>query len=78
MRSGRGEVCYGAFMRESLATMLRQLVREGETSGPPIPWDPEAIKKAARLRKVLMAGLHSPGGDDFGIVKVVKRLKKRR
>jgi hypothetical protein len=36
------------------------------------------MKKAARLRKALMAGLHSPDVDDFDIVKVVKRLKKRR
>jgi hypothetical protein len=65
-------------MRKSSATKLRQLVREGEGSGPPIPWDPKMMKKAARLRKALMAGLHSPDVDDFDIVKVVKRLKKRR
>ena len=44
----------------------------------PIPWDSEVTKKAARLRKALMAGLHSPDVDNFDIVKVVKRLKKRR
>jgi hypothetical protein len=65
-------------MRKPSATKLGQLVREGETSGPPIPWDPEAIKKAAHLRNALMAGLHSPDVDDFDIVKVVKRLEKRR
>ncbi len=24
---------------------LRKLIREGEESGPPLPWDPEAIKR---------------------------------
>ena len=29
---------------------LRKLIRDGEESGKPIPWDPEAIKEKARTR----------------------------
>lgn len=29
---------------------LKRLLREGESSGPPVPWDPEVIKEAARKR----------------------------
>jgi antitoxin ParD1/3/4 len=29
---------------------LRKLIRDGEESGEPIPWDPEAIKKKVRAR----------------------------
>ena len=29
---------------------LKKLIREGEGSGTPIPWDPEAIKEKARAR----------------------------
>ncbi|GEP56145.1 type II toxin-antitoxin system ParD family antitoxin [Reyranella soli] len=29
---------------------LRRLIREGEESGPPVSWDPEAIKDKARAR----------------------------
>jgi antitoxin ParD1/3/4 len=36
--------------RKSQLAALRKLIREGETSGRPIPWDPEATKQRARLR----------------------------
>lgn len=29
---------------------LRKLLREGEESGPPVPWNPEEIKIIARER----------------------------
>ena len=29
---------------------LKRLIRDGEESGEPIPWDPEAIKQEARRR----------------------------
>jgi antitoxin ParD1/3/4 len=29
---------------------LKKLIREGEESGTPVPWDPEAIKEKARSR----------------------------
>ena len=29
---------------------LKRLIRDGEESGKPIPWDPEAIKQKARRR----------------------------
>ena len=29
---------------------LRRLIQEGETSGSPIPWNPEAIKAKARAK----------------------------
>jgi antitoxin ParD1/3/4 len=29
---------------------LKKLIREGEESGTPVPWDPEAIKEKARTR----------------------------
>ena len=29
---------------------LKQLIREGEESGRPVPWDPETIKTKARAR----------------------------
>jgi antitoxin ParD1/3/4 len=29
---------------------LRKLIRDGEESGKPIPWDPEEIKEKARTR----------------------------
>jgi antitoxin ParD1/3/4 len=29
---------------------LKRLIREGEQSGEPVPWDPESIKAKARMR----------------------------
>ena len=29
---------------------LKKLIREGEESGTPVPWDPKAIKEKARIR----------------------------
>ncbi|MFI5030141.1 MAG: type II toxin-antitoxin system ParD family antitoxin [Reyranellales bacterium] len=29
---------------------LRRAIREGEKSGPPVPWDPESIKHQARKK----------------------------
>jgi len=29
---------------------LKRSIREGEESGPPVPWDPEEIKELARKR----------------------------
>lgn len=29
---------------------LRRSIREGEKSGPPVPWDPEATKEQARKK----------------------------
>jgi antitoxin ParD1/3/4 len=29
---------------------LKRLIREGEESGPPVAWNPQAIKKKARAR----------------------------
>jgi hypothetical protein len=57
---------------------LRQSISEGELSGRPRPWDPEKVKRMARLRKALMTGLQSPDADNFDIEKVARRLKKRR
>ncbi len=81
LRPKRCEVCYGADMaKSSLAKLrtLRQSIGEGEASGRPRSWDPEKVKKVARLRKGLMAGLQSPDADNFDIEKVTRRLKKRQ
>ncbi len=39
--------------RRAKVKRLKELLREGENSGPPVPWDPEAIKAEAirRARK---------------------------
>ncbi|MCX7365612.1 MAG: type II toxin-antitoxin system ParD family antitoxin [Alphaproteobacteria bacterium] len=34
--------------RKAELAALRRAIREGENSGTPIPWDPEAIKEKAR------------------------------
>ena len=68
-------------MNQSSATKLyrlKQLIWEGERSGRPIPWDPEAVKNAARLRKASTAGSQGPDVDNFDVEKVVGRLKKLR
>lgn len=36
--------------RKIQLTALRTLIREGEESGKPIPWNPEAIKRKARMK----------------------------
>jgi antitoxin ParD1/3/4 len=36
--------------RKAQLGALRRLIRDGEESGQPIPWDPEAIKREVRRR----------------------------
>jgi antitoxin ParD1/3/4 len=36
--------------RKVQLSALKRLIRDGEESGKPIPWDPEAIKQEARRR----------------------------